>query len=94
MVWLYCSYKQNIILCIKIQVKTMPRFINIFIRYHLSNKKWRKNQPFVHLSFFISQSHGHCTNSVQVKACIILMEIGCDPAHPDIGRFLSRKDSH
>lgn len=53
-----------------------------------------ENQPFMHFSFFVSKSNGYCANSVQVKAGVILVEIGRDPAHPDVSGFLSGEDSH
>lgn len=56
-------------------------FINIFIRYHYVTKNGGKTNLRAPFLFHLPESRS-LYELAQVKACIILMEIRCDPASP------------
>ena len=43
---------------------------------------------------FISKGNSDSSDSVQFKIWVVLMEVRCYPAHPNIVWFLSREYSH
>lgn len=43
---------------------------------------------------FISKGNSDSSNIVQFKIWVVLMEVRCYPAHPNIVWVLSREDSH
>lgn len=48
----------------------------------------------MNFSLFVSKGNSDSSDIVQFKIWVVLMEVGCYPAHPNIVWLLSWEDSH